>query len=1037
MKNKISWPVTLTAILALAIVIHSPKACAQNIAWGPATVITGDSDLATNGVYFDAFIPLSPISLSADGITFNAPTAVDSDGTISYVVTSGGDTRYDNNSLFTGGSAAFNAIMNAGGTFEFGDTGAGTVTISGLTPGHTYQVQIFDYAGDGDTGYTTFSGSTPVTLNTIGSGAQGGSFTTGTFTATNADETFNWTGGGGSSYTVLGAISVLDISVVVDVLPSLAVFQGDTVTLTAVVPAGQAYSYQWQTDNGGGGSTWADISGATTSNYVFDASSLAPGAYEYEVTISNNVLMTTSAPITLTVSAPTYPQLTQDTMPISTNEYVGGSVTFSASFMGNHPITNQWQFSTDGGATFQNISDATNSVLNLNDLQLTNAGEYRLAASNAFGFADSSPATLTVVSAPPDNINWGPAAVITGDSDLATNGIYFDAFIPLLPSQLSADGITFNAPAAMDSDGTISYVVTSGIDMRYDNNSQFTGGSSAFNAIMNAGGTYQNGDTGAGTVMISGLTLGHTYQVQIFDYAGDGDTGYTTFSGSTPVTLNTIGSGAQGGSFTTGTFTATAATELFNWNGCCGSSYTVLGAISVLDVTAVVNVSPAAVYQGETVTLSANTSLNPPLSYEWLTDNGGGGATWSIISGANNTNYIFQSGSLAVAAYEYEVVVSNSTLVFTSAPVTVTVNPPSAPSLVQDTTLSPATQFIGQSVTFTASFTGSPPITNQWQVSTDGGNTFNNIEGATNAALILDNIQAADAGEYRLAASNSLGFADSTPATLTVLAGNIVWGSATGITGDSDLVTNGIYFDALLPNLGAGAPLTADGIIFNSAVTTSSTSAGDGTISFVVTSGSINNYNSGSFPTAPPSSAAFAAIMDSGGTYETGGAGAGLVAISGLKAGHIYSVQVFNYATDGDRGLTTLSGTTPVSLSNLPESGGTNTYGEFATGTFIASSVPEGFNWNGAGSGYTVLGVISVVDVTGIVPTGSPKLTFGIANGLAELGWPSDHIGWRLEAQTNGLGTNWVTVPNSTTTNQVSISVSTNVANVFFRLIYP
>jgi hypothetical protein len=1036
MKHKISLPVTLTAILALAIVIHSPKACAQNIAWGPATVITGDSDLATNGVYFDAFIPLSPSSLSADGITFNAPTAVDSDGTISYVVTSGGDTRYDNNSLFTGGSPAFNAVMNAGGTFEFGDTGAGTVTISGLTLGHTYQVQIFDYAGDGDTGYTTFSGSTPVTLNTIGSGAQGGSFTTGTFTATNADETFNWTGGGGSSYTVFGAISVLDITVVVDVLPSLAVFQGDTVTLTAVVPAGQSYSYQWQTDNGSGGSTWADISGATKSNYVFNASSLAPGAYEYEVTISNNVLITTSAPITLAVSAPTYPQLTQDTTPISTNEYVGGSVTFSASFIGNHPITNQWQFSTDGGATFQNISDATNSVLILNGLQLTNAGEYRLAASNAFGFADSSPATLTVVPAPPDNINWGPATVITGDSDLATNGVYFDAFIPLLPSPLSADGITFNAPTATDTDGRISYVVTSGSDIRYDNNSLFTGGSSAFNEVMNSGGTFQDGDAGAGTVTISGLSLGHTYQVQIFDYAGDGDTGYTTFSGSTPVTLNTIGSGATGGSFTTGTFAATASEELFDWNGGGGSSYTVVGAMSVLDITVVANISPALIYQGMTVTISANTLLTPPLFYQWLTDNGSGGATWNNVSGATNANYVFNSGNLAVGAYEYEVVVSNSSLVFTSAPVTVTVNPPSQPLLIQDTTPSPSYQFLGQSASFTASVTGSPPITNEWQFSTDGGNTFKNIAEATNATLILGNLQAANAGEYRLTASNALGSVDSTPATLTVLAGNMVWGSATGITGDSDLVTNGVYFDALFPNQGVGSQV-ADGITFNPASSISSTSAGDGTIFYIVTSGTINNYDSSSFPTAPPSSFPFAAIMDSGGIYQIGGSGAGSVAISGLKAGHIYSVQVFNYATDGDPGLTILSGTTPVTLNNLPDSGGTNTYGEFATGTFIASGVPEGFNWNGAGSGYTVLGAISVVDITGIVPTGSPKLTFGIANGLAELGWPSDHIGWRLEAQTNGLGTNWVTVPNSTTTNQVSISVSTNVADVFFRLIYP
>src|SRR5580658_2465152 len=102
----------LVSAAVLAMVVFSPKAHAQNIAWGPASVITGDTNLATNGVYFDAFIPLLPSSLSADGISFNAPTTTDSDGTISYVVTSGSDNRYDNNAPFTGGSFAFNAIMN-------------------------------------------------------------------------------------------------------------------------------------------------------------------------------------------------------------------------------------------------------------------------------------------------------------------------------------------------------------------------------------------------------------------------------------------------------------------------------------------------------------------------------------------------------------------------------------------------------------------------------------------------------------------------------------------------------------------------------------------------------------------------------------------------------------------------------------------------------------------------------------------------------------------------------------------------------------
>ncbi len=52
-----------------------------------------------------------------------------------------------------------------------------------------------------------------------------------------------------------------------------------------------------------------------------------------------------------------------------------------------------------------------------------------------------------------------------------------------------------------------------------------------------------------------------------------------------------------------------------------------------------------------------------------------------------------------------------------------------------------------------------------------------------------------------------------------------------------------------------------------------------------------------------------------------------------------------------------------------------------------------------------------------------------------------DHIGWRLEAQTNligtGLGTNWATVLNSTTTNQIFLPINTTNGSVFFRLVYP
>jgi hypothetical protein len=55
--------------------------------------------------------------------------------------------------------------------------------------------------------------------------------------------------------------------------------------------------------------------------------------------------------------------------------------------------------------------------------------------------------------------------------------------------------------------------------------------------------------------------------------------------------------------------------------------------------------------------------------------------------------------------------------------------------------------------------------------------------------------------------------------------------------------------------------------------------------------------------------------------------------------------------------------------------------------------------------------------------------------------WPPDHLGWRLQMQTDppgsGLGTNWVSLPGSAATNQMSISIDPTQGDIFFRLVYP
>jgi hypothetical protein len=186
------------------------------------------------------------------------------------------------------------------------------------------------------------------------------------------------------------------------------VYQGDTVTLGVVARETTSFTYQWITDNGSDGASWADAPGASTgTNYVLSVSSLTSGkTYQYEIVLNNSTysLSITSAPVELIVEAASAPTVEQQPTPASTNAYVGQNVTFTAAFTGNLPITNQWQFSTNG-TSYTSIAGASNATLTLTDVQLTNAGSYRLTATNAQGSGTPSTAATLTVTQPP-NTGW-------------------------------------------------------------------------------------------------------------------------------------------------------------------------------------------------------------------------------------------------------------------------------------------------------------------------------------------------------------------------------------------------------------------------------------------------------------------------------------------------------------------------------------------------------------------------------------------------------------------------------------------------------
>jgi autotransporter-associated beta strand protein len=151
------------------------------------------------------------------------------------------------------------------------------------------------------------------------------------------------------------------------------------------------------------------------------------------------------------------------------------------------------------------------------------------------------------------------------------------------------------------------------------------------------------------------------------------------------------------------------------------------------------------------------------------------------------------------------------------------------------------------------------------------------------------------------------------------------------------------------------------------------------------------------------------------------------------------TVMELNAATSTNdlvRGLTIVTYGGTLILSNLA---GTvtalNAFKLFSAtsyrGAFTAltpASPGEGLGWN-TNSLVTdgMLRVVSTAPVTIAQTLSGSLLTFS---------WPVDHIGWRLQAQTNNLGTNWIDVPNSIATNQITFTRDPTVGSVFYRLIY-
>jgi alpha-tubulin suppressor-like RCC1 family protein len=175
----------------------------------------------------------------------------------------------------------------------------------------------------------------------------------------------------------------------------------------------------------------------------------------------------------------------------------------------------------------------------------------------------------------------------------------------------------------------------------------------------------------------------------------------------------------------------------------------------------------AAVVEPATATFSVTALGTPPFTYQWQRSDDGG-ATFTDVAGATSNSHTTPATSIGADHGDlYRLIVSNlegsSTSRAALLSVTAGATPPSITQQPQDVTVA-----AGSDATFTVVAAGTS-ISYQWQRSNDGGTTFADIAGATNASHTLAGVQAADNNAlFRARVSNALGTVDSNAARLTV-----------------------------------------------------------------------------------------------------------------------------------------------------------------------------------------------------------------------------------------------------------------------------
>jgi len=569
-------------------------------------------------------------------------------------------------------------------------------------------------------------------------------------------------------------------------------YSGRRVVFRAEATGALPLHYQWQLNN-------ADLPGATNQLLVMD-SALSGGSYRVVVTNALGIAASSAAALTLLDSAPFV--LSQ---PVGQSAFLGAQALLQVTVDGSGPFSYQWRLNGT------NVAGATDSSLLLNHLQLSQAGNYSVVVTNAFGATSSAKTSVSVwqvaawgagtnYSSSP---NFGQSIVPTGlNNAVAIAGGGYHTLTFKADGKALAWGAGTNyltppnygqtlVPANLSAVAGVAGGLYHSLALRAD------GGVAAWGAGTNNTSSPQYGQSivPAGLTNVVAVAAGDYHSVALKSDGKVAVWGYNGFSltnvpaaatnvtaiaarGNQVLALRSDGSVVHWGNLATlppapYNYVAIAAGvnhclglrndgTVVSWGG----AYSVPAGLSnVVDIAAGYDHSVALRNDGTVVTWGATNLYGRNLIPNGLTN------VIGIACGSYHSLAVLGDGSPLIKF------------------------PPASRAA-----------YFGAQTNFSVLALGAPPLRYQWQC--NGAD----LPGATNATLSLTNLQATDAGSYRVIVTNVFNSTTSAVATLTVLvpigqavnapnltwstSGNAAWVGESSVTHDgADAAQSGLITD--------------------------------------------------------------------------------------------------------------------------------------------------------------------------------------------------------------------------------------------------